>query len=50
MNCSVIWSFVGTKYVLWVVAVYFTAVISAVFAYTKVFDTFTKLFFLSFIY
>lgn len=47
MNYNIIWSFVGKKYVHWVVTVYFTAVSSAVFAYTKILDKFTKLFFLS---
>lgn len=43
-----VWSFEGIKYVLWVVVVYFPAVISAAFASIKVFDTFTKLFFFVF--
>lgn len=42
MNYNVIWSFIGKKYVLYVVAVYFTAVSSAVFAYTEILDKFTK--------
>lgn len=47
MNYNVTWSSVSKNNVLWVAAVYFTAVSSAVFAYNKILDKFNKLFFLS---